>query len=272
MLISSEAVIGQNTIIREDVVIEAGAVIGEGCTLDYHVIIRENTVLGPGSYVGAGSILGEYTADHYTTGRSDAAPLIIGKNALIRSGAVLYSGSRIGDDFSTGHRVTIREQSVIGAHVSVGTLCDIQGYCTIGDWVHMHSNVHIGQKSRVGNYVWIFPYTVLTNDPTPPSDTMLGVTLEDFSVICTGSLILPGLTVGKDALVGAGCVVTKDVPAEAVVIGNPGRQHGTVSEIRDAVTGEPIYPWRYTFKRGTPWADSDYDTWLSSIEGALQEK
>ena len=270
MEIAKTAKIGQNVLIRPGTVIEDNVVIGDNCVIDYGAILRENVTLGPDSFVGAGCILGEYLADYYTDYVNKYHPLSIGPGALLRSGTILYGDTRIGEGFSTGHRVTIREQTVIGDHVSIGTLSDLQGFCQVGDWVHMHSNVHIGQKSSIGNYCWIYPYVVLTNDPTPPSETLNGVTVEDFAVVCTGSVVLPGLVIGRDALVGAGCVVTKDVPAEAVMVGNPGKVRGSVRDVKDPATGQSVYPWRYTFRRGTPWQDSDYETWARTVQAAIE--
>ena len=68
--------------------------------------------------------------------------------------------------------------------------------------------------------------------------------------------------IGKDALVGAGCTLTKDAPEARIIVGNPGRDVGPVTKIKDEA-GNDVYPWRYSFKRGTPWAQSDYDTWIA---------
>ena len=147
----------------------------------------------------------------------------------------------------------------------MGTLSDIQGYCEVGNYVRMHSNVHIGQESKIENYVWIFPYVILTNDPTPPSNELKGVTLKSFAVIATGSILLPGVTVEGDSLVAAGAVVTKDVKEGDVVGGNPAKVISHISKIRNHITGENVYPWRYTFKRGMPWEESDYETWYEQV-------
>lgn len=71
---------------------------------------------------------------------------------------------------------------IAGKNLQIGTLSDLQGHCEIGDYVRLHSNVHI--KSVPGNFVWIFPYVVLTNDPYPPSDSLVGVTVQDFGGDC----------------------------------------------------------------------------------------
>src|SRR5581483_1539376 len=112
---------------------------------------------------------------------------------------------------TTGHRVTVREGAQAGKNLQIGTLCDIQGHCTIGDYVRFHSNVHIGQRAKIGNFVWIFPYVVLTNDPHPPSDVLIGVEVEDFASIATMSVILPGVKVGTHSLVAAHSSVSRDV-------------------------------------------------------------
>lgn len=247
-----------------------GAIIGDNVTIeddvyiDHGVIIRDNTIIKSGTYIGARCILNEYTADFFKNKKSNNQQLIIGENSIIRSETIIYGGTSIGNNFQTGHRVTIREKALIGNHVRVGTLSDIQGYCEIGNYVNLHSNVHIGQKSKIGNYVWIFPYVVLTNDPTPPSSELFGVTVEDFAVIATMSVILPGVKIGKDALVGAGSIITKDVPEQKVAIGNPMKIVTDVQNIKNKLTGKNVYPWRYTFDRGMPWEGIGYEKWLAN--------
>ena len=264
-MINSTAKIGENVTIKEGTIIGRNAIIEDDVYLDYGCIIRDNVHIKKGSFIGARSILGEYLMDFYKDKVNKVHPLIIGENALIRTENVIYGDTVIGDNFQSGHKVTIRERTKIGSNVRIGTLSDIQGYCQIGNYVSIHSNVHIGQKSKINNYVWIFPYVVLTNDPTPPSEIVLGVTIESFAIIATGSIILPGVHVYEDGFVGAGAVVNRDVFKETVVLGNPAKEICSVSKIKNKVTGESVYPWRYTFKRGMPWEDSDYDSWC---EGA----
>lgn len=253
---------GSNVTIKENTYLGENVLIEDDVYIDYGCIIRDNVTIKKGTTIGANCILGEYQMDFYENNQCQKAhPLMIGKNAIIRSGTVIYGDTVIGDDFQTGHNVTIREKTMIGHHVSAGTLTDIQGNCEIGNYVRMHSNVHIGMLSRIEDFVWIFPYSVVTNDPTPPSYKLKGALLKKFSVICTGSIILPGVVVEGDFLVAAGAVVTKDVQAGVVVAGNPAKIISDISQIKDEETGENVYPWRYTFKRGMPWEDTDYDSW-----------
>lgn len=255
--IAKSAVIAPDAVIGEDVIIE------DGVWIDHHCIIRDHVTIKKNSRIGAGCILGEYLADFYDSLENQLHPLVIGEHALIRSNTIIYGDTQIGDFFQTGHRVTIREESRIGHHVRIGTLSDIQGDCRIGNYVNIHSNVHIGQTTKIEDFVWLFPYVIATNDPTPPSNQLSGVTIQRFAVIASGSILTPGVTVGEDALVGAGSVVTRDVPPEEVVVGNPARSRGSVRNIRNHITGEPVYPWRYTFDRGMPWQGIGYDAYMS---------
>lgn len=258
--------IGENVVIKEGVIIGDNVVIEDNVYLDYGCIIRDNVHIKKGSFIGARSILGEYLGDFYKDFTNKVHPLEIGENSIIRTENVIYGDTVIGNKFQTGHKVTIREKSKIGDNVRIGSLSDIQGFCEIGNNVSIHSNVHIGQKSIIKDYVWIFPYVVLTNDPTPPSDNIFGVTVEKFAIITTGSVILPGVHIEEDSLIGAGSTVTKDVKKEEIVVGSPAKSIGSVRKIINKSTGESVYPWRYTFKRGMPWEDTDYETWYNSLK------
>ena len=241
-----------------------GVSLGENVVIGARSIIYDNVVIGDNCRIGADVILGEPSAGIYHDADSyQNPPLVIGKSSIIRSGSILYAGSTFGDRLETGHRVTIREGTKAGINLRVGTLSDIQGDCEIGNYVRFHSNVHVGQKSVIGNYVWIFPYVVLTNDPHPPSDLMLGVVVEDYAVIATMSVVLPGVVIGKDALVGAGSIVNRRVDSESVVTGNPAKKVCSVRDIKSKLDGSQVYPWRYGFDRGMPWEGKGFDGWVN---------
>lgn len=269
-VIGENASIGSHVILGHNCIIEDGVIIGDNSYIDSGAILRRGVVLGADSFVGAHCILGEYQMDFCRDRVRVNHPLTIGRKALIRSNSVLYSGSVIGEGFQTGHHVTVREKTEIGNEVSIGTLSDVQGNCHIGNYVRLHSNVHIGQLSRIDDFVWIFPYVVLTNDPTPPSENFVGVHVYSFAIIATGTVVMPGLEIGQDSLVGAGAVVTKNVPPYAVVVGNPGKVTSDVRRIKNKVTGESVYPWREHFKAYMPWSESDFASWYADLD--LQEK
>nr|WP_297705279.1 N-acetyltransferase [uncultured Butyrivibrio sp.] len=260
-----EVSVGDNVTLGHNCIIEDGVIIGDNAYIDSNVIIRRGVKIGNDAFVGANCIIGEYLMDFCIDRQIHDHSLVIGDNSLIRSGSIIYSDSFIGDNFQTGHQVTIREDSKIGNNVSVGTLSDIQGNCRIGNYVRLHSNVHIGQLSVIDDFVWIYPYVILTNDPTPPSESFKGVHVCSFAVIATSALIMPGLEIGQDALVAGGAIVTKSVSPYQVVAGNPAKPISDVRQLKSKITGEVVYPWRDHFKRAMPWNESDFEHWYSGL-------
>jgi acetyltransferase-like isoleucine patch superfamily enzyme len=233
--------------IHSRALIESDAQLGADVSVGAYTIIHGNVQIGDGGTIGSHCEIG------HPAPRAEGRPLVIGRGANIRSSSIFYEGSTFGDGLVTGHRVTVREGTQAGLNLQIGTLGDIQGTCKIGNYVRFHSNVHIGQHSAIGDFVWIFPYVVLTNDPHPPSDVMMGVTIDDFAAIATMSIILPGVTVGKGALIGAHSSVSRDVAADTVVGGLPAKFICDTSQIKlKDGTGASAYPWRKHFHRGYP--------------------
>ena len=256
MAYGKDVKIGKNCIIGQNVD------LGDGVTIEDNVTIKDDVKIGAGSYICSYSILGERNVYlSHDEIKIAHEPLSIGKNSIIRSHSVIYNGSTIGDYFQSGHHATIRENAEIGHHVSIGILTDVEGHCKIGNYVRIHSDAHVGQHTTIGNYVWVFPYVCFTNDPTPPSVNMMGVTVKDFAVIATGAIILPGVTIEEDCLIAAGAVVRKDVHKGEVIGGVPGKCISTTDNIVDPVTGNKVYPWRYSFSRGMPWEGCGYEKW-----------
>ncbi|WP_434938676.1 N-acetyltransferase [Shewanella sp. HL-SH8] len=233
--------------IHSTAIISKSAIIGENVSIGAFSIVHDDVIIGNNSVIESYCELG--VKNKFCSDR----PLTIGNQSHIRSHSVFYSDSVFGDGLITGHRVTVREKTNAGLGFQLGTLGDVQGHCDIGDFVKCHSNVHIGNKSKIGNYVWIFPYVVLTNDPHPPSEVLLGCEISDFAVIATMSVILPGVKVASDTLIGAGSIVGKNVEAGWVVAGNPAKPICEIIKIKlKDGTGRNAYPWRSHFHRGYP--------------------
>jgi len=149
----------------------------------------------------------------------------------IRSGSVIYQAVKIGDDFATGHHVIIREQNEIGDSVSIWTHTVVDYGCRIGSRIKIHSNCYIAQFTVIEDDVFIAPGTIFANDKYPPSTSLEGPRVKRGARIGVNVTILPGIVVGEEAMVGAGSVVTKDVPDRAVVAGNPARVIATIDEV-----------------------------------------
>ena len=239
--------------------VHPNAKLEENVEIGPFCIIHENVILKKGCKIDAYCELGVKTP------LSNGSPLVIGENSIIRSHAVFYESSHFGDKLVTGHRVSVRENTFAGKNLQIGTLSDLQGDTTIGDYVRFHSNVHIGKRSTIGNFVWIFPYVVLTNDPHPPSNILRGVTVNDFAVIATMSVILPGVTIGEGALVAAHSAVKSDVEPEMVYSGSPAVKICPAGKIKlQDGTRRPAYPWNKHFFRGYP--VEVIDEWNSNHE------
>lgn len=160
----------------------------------------------------------------------------IGPGSHIRSHAVIYAGNRIGARFTTGHFVTLREMNHIGSDVSVGTSSTIEHRTSIGDRVRIHSNVFIPEFTRIEDDVWIGPKVCVINARLPASSQsknyLAGVEIRKRAIIGANATLLAGITLGERSFVAAGSVVTKDVPAYAVVRGNPARVVDDIRELR----------------------------------------
>ncbi len=162
-------------------------------------------------------------------------PTVIGADALIRSHTVIYAGNRIGRKFQTGHGALVREENEIGDNVSIGSGSIVEHHVRIGHGVRLHSRVFVPEFTVLEDNCWLGPNVVITNAKYPRSprvkEQLIGAHVERGAKIGANATLLPGVRIGRDALVGAGAVVTKDVPAEAVVAGNPARVIKQLSQL-----------------------------------------
>lgn len=154
----------------------------------------------------------------------------VGENATIRSPSVIYPDSIIGDNFTTGHFVLIREHCTIGNNVSIGSYTELSHDVIIGDNVRIHSRCFIPEGTHIEHDAWVGPCVCFTNDKYPGSVLHPDVPkqrnapiVEYHATIGANVTVLPGVRIGHYSLVGAGAVVTKDVPPYATVVGNPAR-------------------------------------------------
>ncbi|MBK6614427.1 acyltransferase [Ottowia sp.] len=229
------------------------AFVSKNATIGQNVRIGAFTIVHDRVVVGDNTVIESHCEIGHPTKLANDQPLIIRNDSLIRSHSIFYAGSTFGERLVTGHRVTVRELTRAGRHLQIGTLGDIQGHCEIGDFTRMHSNVFVAHGTKIGNFVWVFPYVVFTNDPHPPSNLCMGSEIGDYAAIATMAVILPGVKVGTHALVAAHSCVGKDVEPHTVVGGVPARFLCPTSKIklRDG-TGNAAYPWPRQFTRGYP--------------------
>lgn len=183
-----------------------------------------------------------YVIIGHPTGRPIAdRRLSIGPGRTVRSGTVIYEGSRIGRGLQTGHNVVIREENQIGDDVCIWSNSVIDYGCKIGDRVRVHTNVYVAQRTTIGDEAFLGPGVVTANDRFPVQHgRLLGPTIGHGARIGVNATLLPGITVGAWSVIGAGSVVTRDVPPGRLWYGNPARDHGPVQDLRDE-QGRPVY-------------------------------
>lgn len=247
---------------NKNISIGSNVKIGRNVKIGDDTIIYENVSIGDNTIIGNNCVLGEPLHAYYTNKQYVNPELNIGANSLIRSHNIFYAGSTFGDNLQTGHHVTIREYTQCGNSCLIGTHCDIQGNCHLGNYVRLHSYVIIGQKSKIGNFVFIYPFVVLTNDPTPPSDDLTGVTINDYTQIAASSVLLPGANVGQNCLVSANSTVGGNFPDDSFISGSPAKLVGKLSKMPFYnKKGRRHYPWQENFDRGMPWQGTNFRIW-----------
>lgn len=135
--------------------------------------------------------------------------------------------SQIGQGTRVWQFVVVLKGAKIGADCNICAQTLIEGNVVMGDRVTVKSGVQIWDGSVIGDDVFIGPNATFSNDLYPRSKQYLpkfsGVTIHNGASIGANATLLPGITIGERAMVGAGAVVTKDVPARAVVVGNPAK-------------------------------------------------
>lgn len=183
--------------------------------------------LGQDCQIDPGVLLG------YPPGRNvERRAVRIGEGSQLRAGTVVYASVEIGKGFETGHGVVIREGSRIGDDCAIWNHSTVDYDCVIGNRVRIHCNVYVCQYTTIEDDVFLAPGVMLANDPHPLcTKCMQGPTIRSGARIGIGSIVLPHVVIGENALVGAGSVVTKDVPAGTVVAGSPAQVRGKVDDL-----------------------------------------
>jgi acetyltransferase-like isoleucine patch superfamily enzyme len=189
--------------------------------------VVEPVLLGEGCEIDPGVILG------YVTGRPiTELALRVGPCARIRSGSVIYAGSIIGARLQTGHNVVIREENSIGDNLNIWNSSTIDYGCVIGNNVKIHCNVYVAQYTTLEDEVFLAPGVSIANDPHPLCGLcMRGPTVKHGARIGVNVTLLSHITIGEGALIGAGSVVTRDIPAFVLAYGNPARPMKAVDEL-----------------------------------------
>ncbi len=217
-------------------VVGAGVVIGAGTRIGAHVVIHDGTVLGAGCEVQDGAVLGKSPklARSSSASTTPLAPLEIADRAVVCCGAIVFAGAKLGEDVIVGDQAYVRERAEIGAGALIGRGSTVDNDVRIGAGAKIQTDVYVTAYSVVEDDVFVGPGVCMTNDSTmsrhDQSYALRGPVLRRACRVGGGVVLTPGVEVGEEAFVAAGAVVTKDVPARAVVMGVPAR---VVREVGD---------------------------------------
>jgi acetyltransferase-like isoleucine patch superfamily enzyme len=131
--------------------------------------------------------------------------------------------AKIGRNAKIWHFAYIGPNSTIGNNVKIGSLAHVDYNVRIGNNCRIEGLAYIAPLSLIEDDVFVGPCATLTNDPYPMSKKLVGVKVRASAILCARSVVLAGVTIGTGSIVGMGAVVTRDVPPETVVVGNPAR-------------------------------------------------
>lgn len=213
-------------------IVEKNAQIGENCALGHNVVIREGSRLGNGVRVDDNTVIGKQPLrSKRSIFKSDKtySPAKIGDECLIGAQVVIYAGSEISNNVLIADAAAVREDVKIGEFTIIGRSCTVENFTTIGKKCKLETNSYITAYSTLEDFCFIAPGVVTTNDnylgrTEERFKHFKGVTIRKGGRVGGGAVILPGIEIGEDAVIAAGAVVTKNVPAGKIYIGMPAKE------------------------------------------------
>ena len=198
--------------IHPSAIVHPGTVLGEGVRVLEHAVVGKQPALSPRS----------------TAKREPLPPAQVGDGTIVSTGAIVFAGTRIGARVILGDQSCVRERVRVGDDVVLGRGSLIENDTTIGARTRIQAHAYITAYSELEDDVFVAPCVVTTNDnfmgrTERRHALMKGPTIRRGARVGGGAILCPAVEIGEEAFVGAGAVVTKDVPPRMVVVGSPAR-------------------------------------------------
>jgi acetyltransferase-like isoleucine patch superfamily enzyme len=199
-------------------VVHPGTEIGEDCVIEDCAVLGKRPRLRPGSSAAG----------------ADIGTLVVEVGATVCCGAVVYAGAHVGARAIIGDQAQVREQARVGTGSVVGRASCVDFEARVGDRVLIQTGVYVTGGSVVEDDVFLGPGVLTTNDNTmgrhASGEALLGPTFRRACRVGGGAVLVPGVTIGEEAFVAAGALVTRDVGDREVVMGVPARVVRRVSD------------------------------------------
>lgn len=224
--------IGHNCNIDSRAVISSSAKIGNHCVIGPNAVLFDHVELGDNCIVEGNVTLGHPLSGYYSDAQYKNPQTVLGNNCVIRTNSVIYCGVKMSDKVRTGTNTIVREYCEISAESIIGTLVQMENNTKVGERVSIETGAHITARAVIENDVFIGPHVVTTNDnsmlrPIDVKNRMVaslkGPYIKNGCRIGANVTFLPGLTIGRNVVVAAGSVVTKDIPDNVIVLGAPAK-------------------------------------------------
>ncbi len=229
--ISPSAKIGNGTTVGRYTVISDDATIGSQCRIGHNVVIHPGVTIGSNVRIDDNSVIGKQpmkSVMSVMTSDEKMPPSVIGEDCIIGTSVVIYAGCTLGAKVLVADLSTIREKVTIGEGTIIGRGVAIENKCKIGSYCKVETNVYLTAYSEVGDRCFLAPCVATSNDNFTGRTKerfkyFKGLILKKGGRIGTHATILPGRTIGEDALVAAGAVVTSDLEPRKIYAGVPAR-------------------------------------------------
>jgi len=229
--IDPTARIGTGTQYGHNSVILGNVQIGENCKIGHGVIIHPDTVIGNNVRIDDHSVVGKLpmkAALSAVTKEQQLPPCIIENECLIGAMAVVYRGCVLRTKVMVADLASVREDVEIGEFTIVGRGVTVENKVKVGRRCKLETESYITALSEIEDGCFVAPEVTFTNDnflgrTKDRFKYHKGVTMKRGARIGANVTVLPGITIGADALVAAGSIVTRDVPAGKIVMGTPAR-------------------------------------------------